>query len=1409
MTKMYEGKEHLLASMLESEGIAVGRRSVIRPLGTASNIPLSFAQERFWFLNQLEGGAHYNDHLALRLRGKLNEEALNRSLNEIVQRHQAYRTTFDLIDGEPVQNVREPQSFNLQCFDLSDFPVEGRESEALRQATDHLSKPFALDGRPPFRMALWRLGPNDHLFVLCVHQIINDGWSLRIFTDELVKLYRSFVTGNSAELPDLPIQYADYAAWQREQFEDADLSPEMAYWKKQLSGDLPVLELPSDRPISSVKTSRGARHYISLPENLLNSLRTLAQREKATMFMVLLAAFKTLIYRYTGQDEIAVGFPIASRDLVETENIIGVFINPLVLRSDLSGQPKFRQLLEKVREMALSAYSNQNLPFEKLVKALQPNRDISHPPLFQVLFDYNNVPMPQMALPNLDVSRVDLDAGTAKFNLSLELTESKNDIRGFFEYSTDLFTEGMIRRMSEHFQCLLEAIVADPDKRVSHLPLMTDAELDKILVEWNATEEALDDIKSIDAGFETQVEQTPDRTAVIFEGKAYTYADLNVRANRIANYLVTSGVKPGSRIGICIERSPDMISCLLAVLKAGCQYVPLDPNYPEKRLEFMAEDADLSLLLTQSRLLDRLPKRSTPVLAIDRGSAALDSHSEENLGLDAVSDGAAYVIYTSGSTGRPKGVIGTHRGALNRFRWMWDKYPFSPDEVCCHKTSLSFGDSIWEIFGPLLQGIPSVIIPDETTKDPDRLIDTLAANSVTRLVVVPALLEMLLDRTEDRRLRLPALKYCVSSGEALSPELAGRFLKALPDTVLLNLYGSSEVSADSTFYELTTEDARAMEPVPLGRPLRNTQAYILDRHCVPVPVGIPGELHIGGVGLSPGYFQRSDLTDQRMIKSPFSIDSRLFKTGDIARYRPDGNIVFLGRVDDQVKIRGMRVEPGEVESLLRQHEAVREAAVILREEPPGNKFLVAYLLSRSPAPTDIELKEFLRQNLPEHMVPAFLQTLDALPTTPSGKVDRRKLRDSEEFRPVRSVQIAGPRDPFEIKLTTIWQDVLGLTSINVTDNFFDLGGHSLLAVKLFYEIEKAFGKKLPLTTLFQAPSVEQLAAVIRRDETIGSESSLVPIQPDGTKPPFFCIHAAGGNVLFYRDLSRHLGSDQPFFGIQARRIGGRQDAHSDLKEMAAYYIAEMRAVQPKGPYYLGGSSFGGLAAFEMAQQLRALGEEVAFVALFDTRGPAYPKYLPGATLLKSRLFGIARRLEHHWDDLRLLQPGARWRYISQKMKKARHRLWRVKRKYKDIAKEHGTVVVAGTLLDKVLGRSKPIPYAAPGVVPDDYRRTEGNIRKAWDTYTPRPYNGRVTLFRASKQELGVIPDPSLGWDGLVAELEVHEVRGHHGSIVAEPHVRFLKETLQSCLEKAQKACNGTHETAGRGLTPQAQKAVGI
>lgn len=1391
MIKDGTSRAQLLEQLLRQEGIETAERPAIQRRGQVAEIPLSFSQERFWFLNQLEAGAHYNDHLAWRLVGDLNVRALLPSLNSIIARHETLRTTFVSVEGRPTQHIDSAHAADLQYFDLTELSSERREAEALRHAAAEVKKPFELAERPAYRLALWKLAPDDHLFLLCIHQIINDGWSMRIFTKELTAIYQSVLKGESSDLPTLPFQYADFAIWQRDQFSQSACTVDMEYWKNELSGALPILELPLDQPRPSEKTFQGARHHFSIPDDLLQSLRSLAERENATPFMLLLAAFNTLIYRYTGQTDIAIGFPVANRTVEGTDRLIGVFINPLVLRSDLSSDITFAELLAQTRTKALDAYAHQSVPFEKLVDELQPNRNISFPPLFQVLFDYNNVPMPDLDLPGLSASRVELDAGTAKFDLSLELTEFKNEIRGFLEYSTEIFDATTIQRMARHFECLLKSIAADPKQLVSHLSLMSDDEAHKLLVRWNDTEVLREDV-TIHDSFAEQAERTPDKTALIFGDRSQTYAELNRYADNISNLLVSSGIESGSTVGVFVHRSPELVGCLLGVLKAGCQYVPLDPHYPANRIAFMIEDADVSCLLTESGLTGLLPKSERQIFVIDDEATQPRARTVEFSQPVTTGDAAAYVIYTSGSTGEPKGVVGTHRGAMNRFEWMWDKYPFSADEVCCQKTSLGFVDSVWEIFGPLLKGVPSVIIPDDVTRDPDQFIQTLADHAITRLVAVPSLLEMLLARNEDLRHRLPSLRLCVSSGEAISPELTRRFKEALPDTILLNLYGSSEASADSTCYEVTADAARSTRPVPIGRPIDNTQVYILDRNENPVPTGVPGELHIGGAGLSRGYLNRPELNESRFMRDPFRSESRLFKTGDLGRYRPDGNIQILGRVDDQVKIRGMRVEPGEIEAKIKQLDSVREIAVVAREEPAGNRFLVAYVSSDDRTAVEAELRSYLPQVLPEHLVPAFFVFVDALPKTTSGKIDRRLLREGPEFKPRSTSEWIAPRNELEQKLSEIWETTLGLDSISVTSDFFELGGNSLVAVKLFYEIEKVLDRKVPLSTLFRAPSIEKLAALLQQSHSLTHESCLVSIQPKGSLPPFFCVHAAGGNVLFYRDLARRLGSEQPFYGIQARRIGGAQVAHSDVKDMASCYINEMRTVQPKGPYYFGGASFGGLVAVEIAQQLREQQEDVAFVALFDTRGPGYPRVLPGTTLLKSRVMSILSTLEHHRDSLRLLEPGTRSDYISARVKKLKHRLWRARRKYADIARTEGLKASARTWQDEMLGRTRFQPYAAPGVVPGDYRRTEGNIRRAFDNYVPRFYPGKVTLFRASKQGKGICPDPTLGWGPLIERLEIHEVEGHHGSIVAEPYVQFLAEKLNDALAAARKGTDRMH-----------------
>jgi amino acid adenylation domain-containing protein len=997
-------------------------------------------------------------------------------------RHEVLRTTFVAVDGQPMQVIAPSLKIPLPVVDLSSLSEDQLEAEALHLANEVAQSPFDLAKGPLLRTTLLKLADDEYTLLLTIHHIISDGWSLSVLYEELAALYGDFSRGQSSTLPALPIQYADFAIWQKEQLQGEALAEQLAYWKQNLAGAPATLNLPTDRPHPAEPSSRGSAYLFTLPTDFTEALKTLSRKEGVRLYMTLVAAFQTLLYRYTSQDDIVVGSFTAGRTQAETEALIGLFVNTLVLRTDLSGNPTFRDVLKRVREVVLDAFAHQDVPFDYLVRELRPARSLGQNPLFQVMLV---LAPPLAALPaGWEPDKMAFQRDEAKFDLSLELADRPEGLICHFEYSTDLFDASTISRMAGHWQTLLEGIVANPELRLSELPLLSEAEGHQLLVKWNDTAMTYPREQCLHRSFEEQVDQTPDAVAVIYGNDHLTYRELNSKANQLARYLQQLGVRSEMLVGIFVERSLDMMVGLLGILKSGGAYVPLDPTYPAERLAFMIEDAGVSMLLTQQRLVERLPRHEARVICLDTEWKIIARQSKDNEISSTTGENLAYMLYTSGSTGKPKGVLSTHRASINRFNWMWETYPFETGEVCCQKTSLSFVDSIWEIFGPLLRGIRTVIIPDTVLKDPQQMLQTLATHSISRIVLVPSLLRVLLDAEADLESRLPHLKYCISSGEALSLELAQHFLKSMPNTVLINLYGSSEVAADATCYE--TRSDKPLTCIPIGRPIANTQIYLLDRHLQLVPIGVPGELYVGGDGLARGYFKRPELTAERFIRHPFSNvpGARLYKTGDWARYLVDGNIELIGRLDHQVKIRGFRIELGEIEAALGQHPAIQQVVVVAREDVPGDKRLVAYTVAQpSQMPKASDLRGYLKAKLPDYMVPSAFVSLEALPLTPNGKVDRRALPDPDYSG---SELFVAPRTQLEEAVAACWSQMLGVERVGIHDDFFDLGGHSLLAMQVISRLRTIVQVEVPLRSFFEAPTVAQLAETIAQLKVRGA-----------------------------------------------------------------------------------------------------------------------------------------------------------------------------------------------------------------------------------------------------------------------------------------------------------------------------------
>jgi amino acid adenylation domain-containing protein len=1073
----------------------------IQPISRDGHLALSFAQQRLWFLDQLApDDRSYNVPGAVRIQGPLDVMALERSFQQIVARHEVLRTTFTTVDAEPVQIVALSTNFNLDIIDLQAVEETKREAEAQSLAEAEARRPFSLTRGPLLRATLLRLGDQHHILLLTMHHIISDGWSLGVLMREVSALYHSLSTDKPYPLPDLPIQYADFAHWQREWLAGELLNAQLDYWSHQLDSAPPALEIPTDFPRHFSRSHTGSLISLSIRPDLADRLRALNQKHQATMYMTLLAAFQVLLYRYSRQDDISVGSPIAGRTRTETEALIGFFVNTLVMRTDLSGAPSFAHLLARVKEVTLGAYSNQDVPFEKLVEVLSPQRDLNRTPFFQVMFILQNAPLPQMQLGEAKLEPFNVSSGTSKFDLTMSLEEKAGSIEGYLEYSTELFEEQTIQRMIGHFEVLIEAIADNPQASIDDLPLLTDVERKQLIVEWNKTREEYPNL-CIHELFQERVDISPEAAALIYEGRIVKYSELNRQANQLAHYLRRRGIGRDSRVGIYIGRSPELVIAMLGILKAGGAYVPLDPAYPKDRLRYMIASAEISIIAAHETDQQQRESLGAGLEWVDVGGAAIAMDRDDNPDSVTDLDDAAYVVFTSGSTGTPNGVVGLHRGAVNRFSWMWQRYPFVPGEVSALKTSSNFVDSVWETFGPLLQGVPSVILPDETVKNHQAFIDALEAAQVTRIVLVPSLLRVLIESEVEPAHRLPHLRYWTSSGESLPPDLLRQFQAQMPDRTLLNLYGSSEVSADST-----AVDATAIAPtasVPIGRPIDSTSIYILDDDMQPVPIGIAGEIYLGGAGLARGYLFRPGLTAERFIPDPYSSKpgARLYRTRDIGRYKSDGNVEYIGRMDRQVKLRGIRIDLGEIESVLGCHPVIRDVAVALHSAAQGGDRVVAYVVPhQAPAPSPDQLRQFLGHQLPPYMIPAIFMILEELPLTPNGKIDRRRLPAPPSARDALEETYTPPRTQVEEMLTHIWAQVLGLDRVGVDDNFFSIGGHSLLATQVMARLRSSLSVDLPLRALFEAPSIAQLARHVELAR--GTVSYMLPpIEPISRQLP--------------------------------------------------------------------------------------------------------------------------------------------------------------------------------------------------------------------------------------------------------------------------------------------------------------------
>ncbi len=1700
----------------------------IKRIDRTGTLPLSFAQQRLWFLTQLEEASTiYNESAALKLEGVLDREALAKSWREIVRRHEILRASFTTVNGEPQLAIDADPSVELIVSDFQEFSEAEQLAKIKAFTTSELQGPFDLSQGPLWRVNLIELTPTRHILLLVMHHIICDGWSFGILIRELSILYQAYCTGVASPLADLEIQYVDFASWQQQQLQGAALDQQLSYWQQQLADVPALLELPTDHPRPALQSYSGSSEAFALSHELTEKLKALSQQSGATLFMTILAGFNILLSRYSGQEDIAIGSPIAGRNHKDIESLIGFFVNTVVLRTDLTDNPTFLELLERVRQTCLEGYAHQDIPFEKLVEVLQPERSLSHSPLFQVMFVLQNTPMERLELPGLTLSPVELEKETAKFDMSLMLWETESGLRGTWEYNVDLFQQSTIRRAIGHFQTLLEGVVANPAMPMAELPVMTEAERHQVVVEWNDTKVEYPKGQCIHQLFEAQVAQTPEAIAVVFEEEQLTYEELNVRANQLAHYLEGLGVVPETLVGIYVERSIEMVVGLLGILKAGGAYVPLDPTYPKERLAYMIEDSSVSILLSQETLRANLPAHQAEVICLDADWNQMANESPENLASDVKAHNLAYVIYTSGSTGKPKGVMVEHCQVANFFVGMDESIGDDTSGTWLTLTTISFDISILELFWTLTRGFKiilqekqkqlastvldsdiatkpiefslfyfanndsssssknqyqlllegakfadqndflavwtperhfhefggiypnpsltssaiasitkrikirsgSVVLPlhneirvaeewsfvdnlsdgrvgisiasgwhpndfvlapenygerkeimlqkletirklwrgesislkdgngklievktfprpiqdklpiwitaagnpetfrlageigtnllthllgqsieevaekiaiyrnawqefghpgsghvtlmlhtfigddidvvrekvrkplcnylsstvglltkmvksmgiDFNTQDiseddkqallshaferyfetsgllgtPEKClkivnrlkaigVDELAClidfgvdfdsvitslksikkikeasnsnvnidaqdysiptqikkHNVSHLQCTPSFLKMLTLIPEGIN-SLQSLQKLMVGGEAFPLSLAKQIRKVMVGEIY-NMYGPTEATIWSATYRL----ADIKTKLSIGKPIANTQIYILDSYLQPVPVGVPGELYIGGAGVVRGYLNRPKLTESKFISNPFG-EGCIYKTGDLCRYLLDGNIEFLGRIDNQVKIRGFRIELGEIEAILNHHQDVREAVVIPREDVNGDKQLIAYVVSAHKSLNTVDLGKFLKQKLPDYMIPSALVFLETMPLTPNGKIDRKAL-PIPDFRKNLEKSWVAPRDPWEQQLAEIWSKILNVSPIGVQDNFFDLGGHSLLVVQLMTKIQRQFGKNVPLATLFQNPTIEVVASFLRSATDSLSWPALVPMQPRGTKKPLFCLPGATGNAMYLYDLARSLGSEQPFYALESLGLDGQSVPYTKVEDMAAYYIHAIQEVQPQGPYLLGGHSFGGQVVVEMAQQLQKQGEEIALLVIFDSPAPL-PRPKPRELdwddaqwlILLAETIEIwqQKKLEMSYDAIQSLLPEEQLSYFKERLQAAN-----LLPSDADLKPVRGLVEVfkanrrAYYIVAEELSQIPIILFRASEVYRDDTKSEE---------------------FSAE-----ILQDSTWGWNQLSSiPPQVYTIPGNHMSMLAQPHVQVLAEQLKLCLDE--------------------------
>ena len=1314
-------------------------------------VPASVAQQRFWLLEQLgQGSGAFNIPIRWLLKGQVKPALIEQTFNELIRRHDILRTTLIQVDGQPMQRIAPSLNIKVPVTDLSGLSAGERNQEADRLCREHGERPFELSALPLLRAALIRTSEQECILHVTVHHIVADGWAVGLLAKEIGDIYDAFVRGLPSPLPDPEMQYADYTLWQREMLQSDTIQTQNQFWLERFRNFTPFEVMP-DKPRPAMQTTKGDVVSIQLPRSITDAVQEVSRKNGNTFFITACATFLTLLYRYTGQEDITIGTQVSGRNQVEHEHVIGLFLNTLPLRNDLSGDPLFTELLERLREVVMQALAHQDTPFEQLVEMINPKRDLSRNPLFQVNFMLQRSLVTSRDYETFSLIDVPSRLAGAMYDLNCLMVERPDGWRASIQFNTDLFEAQTATRMLQHFGHLLGEIGKDAERRISEFPLLTTEE-NKLLMQWNDTAISLPQQKSVHELFEVQVGRTPKAIAVVSGREECTYSELERRANQLAHYLHALGVQPGERVGLCVDRSVSMMVGLLGILKAGATYIPLDPAYPVARLSQMMEDSQAAMLVTQEKLRAAVPANNAQVVCLDSESGRISRESTERPRVAISGEELAYLIYTSGSTGTPKGVQISHRAVVNLLCSMRRAPGIERTDVLVAVTTLSFDIAALELFLPLTVGARLVIATREQAADGPELLEVLRRSRATIMQATPTTWQMLLEVgwAGNPRVRM------LCGGEVLPRGLANQLLTVGGE--LWNMYGPTE----TTIWSSTEQVTRGAGPVPIGPPIDNTQFHVLDAHLQLVPIGAPGELYIGGSGVANGYHSRPELDREKFVLARVNGQeaTRLYRTGDLVRWKMNGKLEFLGRTDHQVKVRGFRIETGEIEAIILKNASVKETAVVAREDVNGSKYLVAYIVpnrveDEHASAVPLGLRANLQKHLPEYMQPSAFVCLDTLPRTPNGKIDRNAL-PAPNLNEIAKASYVAPANETEHRVLAIWQKILGISTISTTANFFDVGGHSLLATQLLARIDQSFGEKIPLAVLFQSPTIRQMAELLMGKPPSESTGEVATIHAKGSRRPIFCLHG----VPSMRLLARQLGEDQPFVIVNLPR-NAKLPRPYRVEDIATIHLKAIQKIQPEGPYFLAGWCREALLAYEIAQRLKGQGHEVGLVMMFDTWVPGFLSRFNGKEARWARSSFETERIFVHARNLKKTSIAGTVRYIAEQLR---------------------TIIVDRIRYAKLgLYRIFGVEIG-PGKI-DHAGNQDDILLIAVKNYRPKPYDGRVLLFRSDKYRTWRYWDRNLGWAHLIPNLQVFAVPGVHDSMLTGPYLPSIAQAITAAMDE--------------------------